>query len=71
VCSPERYHAYAGELINSHHDFAAVAGLAVNNRITGADIGIDFSSATGKYRDHLTFDVGTPYVGGTNAGNNN
>jgi hypothetical protein len=46
--------------------------LAVGNRITRADIGIQYSSgATGKFRDNLTSDVATPFVGGTNAGNNN
>ena len=54
----------------------ATGALAVNNRITEADIGIGFfvSSvirSTGKYRDNLTFDVTTPYVNGTDAGNNN
>jgi hypothetical protein len=43
----------------------------VNNRITDADLGIDFALGTGKYRDNLTFGVTTPYNGGTNAGNNN
>jgi hypothetical protein len=49
-------------------------GLAVNNRITGADRGIEFAiNNTGKYRDNLTFDVptATRFVGGTDAGNNN
>jgi hypothetical protein len=54
-------------------------GLVVNNRITLADIAAEYSMATGKYRDNLTFDVPTPglpiitthFVGGTDAGNNN
>jgi hypothetical protein len=48
-------------------------GLAVNNRITGADRGIDYATGAsiGKYRDNLTFDVTTPFSGGTDAGNNN
>ena len=46
------------------------AGLAVNNRITEADIGIEFHN-TGKFRDNLTFDVTTAFMGGTDAGNNN
>jgi hypothetical protein len=52
---------------------AGTGGLAVNNRITGADVGIDFFNSTGKYRDNLTFDVptATRFVGGTDAGNNN
>ena len=47
-------------------------GLAVNNRITKADRGIAYDAGTtGKYRDNLTFDVTTPFTGGTDAGNNN
>lgn len=49
----------------------ATGALVVNNRITGADIGIDLTGGTGKYRDNLTFDVTTAFVGGTDAGNNN
>ncbi len=49
---------------------SVTGGLAVNNRVTGADRGIHYFG-TGKYRDNLTFDVTTPYSGGTNAGNNN
>jgi hypothetical protein len=50
---------------------AVTSGLAVNNRITGADKGIDFTGSTGKFRDNLTFGVTTPFTGGTDAGNNN
>jgi hypothetical protein len=47
-------------------------GLVVQNRITEADTGIEYSgSSTGKYRDNLTFGVTTPFSGGTDAGNNN
>jgi hypothetical protein len=52
-------------------DGGVSSGLAVNNRITVADIGIDFSLGTGKYRDNLTIGVTTPYTGGTDVGNNN
>jgi hypothetical protein len=46
--------------------------LVVGNRITTADFGVAFTvGATGKYRDNLTSGVGTPFSGGTNAGNNN
>ena len=45
-------------------------GLAVNNRITVADIGIQYNGSTGKYRDTLTFDVPTPFTGGTAVGTN-
>ena len=45
--------------------------FAVNNQITTADRGIDYSGGSvGKYRDNLTFDVTVPYSGGTDAGNN-
>ena len=49
-------------------------GMAVNNRITQADLGIIFSGSgpsTGKYRDNITFAVTAPYTGGTDIGNNN
>ncbi len=46
-------------------------GLAVNNRITSADMGVQYAGSTGKYRDNLTSNVTTPYTGGTDAGNNN
>jgi hypothetical protein len=49
----------------------ATGSLVVNNRITVADQGIDFTSGTGKYRDNLTFGVGTPFTLGLDAGNNN
>lgn len=45
--------------------------LAVGNRITNAGVGILFSVADGKYRDNLTVNVDQPYIGGTDAGNNN
>src|SRR5262245_34032159 len=45
--------------------------LAVNNRITQAGLGIEYAGSTGKFRDNITFDVTTPYTGGTNIGNNN
>ena len=46
--------------------------LIVNNRIDGAQYGIYFqTSGYGKYRDNLcAASVGTPYTGGTDAGNN-
>ncbi len=53
------------------HFNGVTGGLAVNNRITVADTGIAFTVSTGKYRDNLTFDVPTPFTGGTDAGNNN
>lgn len=54
-------------------EFSAIGtdGIAMNNRITNADTGVVFSGgADGKYRDNLTVNVVTPYVGGTDAGNN-
>ncbi|PYM96554.1 MAG: hypothetical protein DME04_01555 [Candidatus Rokuibacteriota bacterium] len=44
--------------------------LVVNNRITNASVGIHFVGS-GKYRDNLTTGVSTPFMGGTNASNNN
>ena len=51
---------------------SVTGGLAVNNRITEADTGIEYSGSTGKYRDNLTFDVptATRFVGGTAVGTN-
>jgi hypothetical protein len=47
-------------------------GMVINNRVTGALYGIQFSLSNGaKYRDNLTTDVDTPYIGGIDAGNNN
>lgn len=43
--------------------------LVVGNRITNADIGIEIAGS-GKYRDNLTIGVTTPYLYGTDAGNN-
>ena len=50
--------------------FSADGGLAVNNRITNARAGIGFVDGTGKYRDNLTTNVTTPFVGGTAVGIN-
>ena len=46
--------------------------LVVNNRLTTLTNGIVYAGgATGKYRDNLTSNVTTPFINGTNAGNNN
>jgi hypothetical protein len=46
--------------------------VAVNNRITAANFGIYSGGLNwGKYRDNITVNVGVPYTGGTNIGNNN
>ncbi|HEX9710341.1 MAG TPA: hypothetical protein VGB42_10305 [Candidatus Thermoplasmatota archaeon] len=54
--------------------FLGSGGLAVNNRITNAHVGIEFlSGSTGKYRDNLTTGVPTisRFLGGTSVGTNN
>jgi len=48
-----------------------VGGMVVGNRITSVDVGVEYASGTGKYRDNLTFAVTTSFAGGTDAGNNN
>lgn len=45
--------------------------LAVNNRIDDSEVGMQFLSSSCKYRDNLTTTVTYPYLGGTDAGNNN
>jgi hypothetical protein len=54
------------------HFYYVTGGLAVNNRITVADVGIEYQTppSTGKYRDNLTFGVTTPFTGGTAVGTN-
>jgi hypothetical protein len=44
--------------------------LAARNRLAGFSTGLVFTGALGKYRDTLTSGVATPYIGGTDAGNN-
>jgi hypothetical protein len=45
--------------------------LVVANELTGLGSGVLYEGASGgKYRDNLTSGVGTPYSGGTDAGNN-
>jgi Right handed beta helix region len=44
--------------------------LAINNRITHADVGIRYLESAGKFRDNMTSSVARPYIGGTDAGNN-
>jgi hypothetical protein len=51
-------------------------GMALDNRIHGPARGIVFSAGgagpgIGKYRDNLTLNVTTPFIGGTDAGGNN
>ncbi len=52
------------------HFYYVTGGLAVNNRITVVDRGIEFEGSTGKYRDNLTFGVTMPFTGGTAVGTN-
>jgi hypothetical protein len=47
------------------------SGIAANNRISRANVGISGSGVWGKYRDNITTEVTSPYTGGTNIGNNN
>jgi hypothetical protein len=44
--------------------------LAENNRITSAETGIWMAGRNTKYRDNLTNEVGVPYTGGLDVGNN-
>jgi len=45
--------------------------LLVGNRMATMAVGLDYeATATGKYRDNLTTGVTSPYMGGTDAGNN-
>jgi hypothetical protein len=67
--------------VNTAHSGGVTTGIflsggsdmvAVNNRITEANFGIYSGGLNwGKYRDNITFNVGVPYTGGTNVGNNN
>ena len=42
-----------------------------NNNLANADNGLLFSVSTGKYFNNFTFDVTTPFTGGTPIGGNN
>jgi hypothetical protein len=44
--------------------------LVVQNRLHRMNAGIVFAGSIGKYQGNLTTGVGTPFSGGTNAGNN-
>jgi len=50
---------------------SSLDALAMGNRIIGTGTGIEFSGSSGRYRDNVTAGVPMPYVGGTDAGNNN
>ena len=47
-----------------------LGGLAAGSGTGAAGIGIEFGG-TGTYRDNLTLGVTTPFISGTDAGNNN
>jgi hypothetical protein len=46
------------------------AVILLNNRVSNAMFGIQMGGAD-KYRDNVTVNVTTPYMGGVNLGNNN
>lgn len=52
--------------------FVGLAGsdLVENNRITNFATGLEFSNTPAKYRNNFTAGCTTPYVSGTDAGNN-
>jgi len=45
--------------------------LATGNRFSSVDVGIFFTSSTGKYMNNLTINVNKPFLGGTAIGINN
>ena len=45
--------------------------MKTKDKMIGTGIGIWFSGSSGRYRDNLAAGVPAPYVGGTDAGNNN
>lgn len=45
-------------------------GIALGNRVTDSEYGVHSLVASVKFRDNLTTGVTTPFVGGTDAGNN-
>jgi hypothetical protein len=49
---------------------ASADGIAVNNRITDSEVGLQMAVASTKYRDNVANHVTTGYLGGTDAGNN-
>lgn len=56
--------------VSGDNESSSVA-LVVGNKITNVDQGINIRyTADGKYRDNLTFNVSTPFTGGTDAGGN-
>ena len=53
------------------HSVVGTNLIVSDNRLSGMQEGISFSSSTGKYFSNVTQGVGTPYTGGTAAGATN
>lgn len=63
--------AYSGGVTTAIYLSGGSDMVVVNNRMTEADFGIYSGGLNwGKYRDNITVNVGVPYTGGTNIGNN-
>lgn len=63
--------AHSGGATNAIFLAGGRGAVVVNNRITEANFGINGGTLNwGKYRDNITIDVGVPYTGGTDIGNN-
>ncbi|MEX0804730.1 MAG: right-handed parallel beta-helix repeat-containing protein [Candidatus Binatia bacterium] len=63
--------AHSGGVTTGIFLSGALNAMLVNNRISEANFGIYGGVNWGKYRDNITINVGVPYTGGTNIGNNN
>jgi len=66
ITNPQpRPSSYGISVVNS------TTALVIGNRISATVFGVSFGNgAQGKYRDNLTFNVTTPFTGGTNGGGN-
>ena len=64
-------YAGSGGIATGLHHNSASHQIAIGNRIVGANVGLEMASVDGKYRDNVVSDAGTPYLGGTDLGNNN
>jgi hypothetical protein len=58
-------------IIVFNNNIATAPILITDNRVSGFTFGISYGTATGKYRDNLTFNCTTPYTGGTAVGTTN
>lgn len=64
--------AYSGGVTNAILLGGAWDAVVVGNRISEANFGVNGGVGNwGKYRDNITTNVGVPYTGGTDIGNNN